>query len=256
MIINPYAFGAAAPAPFSPLDLPNLNAWWDASDVSTITESGGDVSQWDDKSGNGYHLTQGTAASQPATGANTLNGLNVLTFDGSNDSLDIASTGLGRNVSGLTVYVVARLVNVTTSQEFLLNVRLGSNASRFRLLVRLAPTVQKLQVGGRTLDADFFASVTGTTTPASTDFYTITGVYDIANTDLYLYVDGTLEGTNSAYQTATTTSDTDSGQVSVGEVSASAAFDGDIAEVLIYHDAHDATERAQMWDYLNAKWGL
>jgi hypothetical protein len=54
----------------------------DASDTSTITEAGGDVSQWDDKSGNARHVIQATGANQPTTGANTQNGLNVLDFDG------------------------------------------------------------------------------------------------------------------------------------------------------------------------------
>ena len=72
--------------PFSPIDLsPAL--WLDASDETTITESGGAVSQWDDKSGNGYHVAQGTSANQPTTGTRTVNGLNVIDFDGSNDSL-------------------------------------------------------------------------------------------------------------------------------------------------------------------------
>lgn len=80
--------------PFSPLDLsPTL--WLDASDETTITESGGAVSQWDDKSGNGNDLTQGTASLQPTTGTNTINGLNVIHYDNdSMRSLNIAFTGL------------------------------------------------------------------------------------------------------------------------------------------------------------------
>ena len=34
------------------------NLWLDAKDESTITESGGAVSQWDDKSGNDNHAVQ------------------------------------------------------------------------------------------------------------------------------------------------------------------------------------------------------
>jgi len=37
--------------------------WLDAADASTITESGGAVSQWDDKSGNNHHVIQATSAS-------------------------------------------------------------------------------------------------------------------------------------------------------------------------------------------------
>ena len=42
-----------------------LVAWYDANDASTITQSGGTVSQWDDKSGNAYHATQSTPALEP-----------------------------------------------------------------------------------------------------------------------------------------------------------------------------------------------
>ena len=47
-------------------DLIATVAWFDASDTSTITESGGAVSQWDDKSGNENHATQPSSGSQPS----------------------------------------------------------------------------------------------------------------------------------------------------------------------------------------------
>jgi hypothetical protein len=98
---------------FSPLDLsPAL--WLDASDESTITESGGAVSQWDDLSGNGYHLTQATASLQPTTGTDTINGLNVLHYD--NDSMVSPSLAF----TGLTMIAVFR----HSSQNFVL---LGTN---------------------------------------------------------------------------------------------------------------------------------
>ena len=74
----PYTLGKPAAA-FSPLDLSPV-LWLDAADTSTITEVGGAVSQWDDKSGNGNHVTQGTAALQPTSGTRTINGLNVIDF--------------------------------------------------------------------------------------------------------------------------------------------------------------------------------
>ena len=63
--------------------------WLDASDTATITAVGGAVSQWDDKSGNGRHVTQGVAAAQPITGSATLNGRNVIEFQ--SDYLTAAS---------------------------------------------------------------------------------------------------------------------------------------------------------------------
>lgn len=78
--------------------------WLNASDLSTITEAAGAVSQWDDKSGNGNHVTQETGAYQPSTGSDTLNGRNVLTFD--EDFLQLTD-----NVSFRTAVFVMDQVN-------------------------------------------------------------------------------------------------------------------------------------------------
>jgi hypothetical protein len=72
------------PPPTSPVA--GYKLWLDAADTATITQSGGAVSQWTDKSANAYTFTQGTASYKPTTGANTQNGKNVLTL-GTNDIL-------------------------------------------------------------------------------------------------------------------------------------------------------------------------
>lgn len=71
--------GDSWPFNFTP-DALSPALWLDASDTSTITESGGAVSQWDNKGSLG-NFTQATGALQPTTGATTLNGLNVVSFD-------------------------------------------------------------------------------------------------------------------------------------------------------------------------------
>ena len=43
-------------------------AWYDASDSESLTVDAGAVSQWNDKSGNDYHLTQGNSVRQPTLG--------------------------------------------------------------------------------------------------------------------------------------------------------------------------------------------
>ncbi len=65
--------------------------WLDAADASTVTLNGSTVSQWRDKSGNSRHASQATAANQPTYAAAGQNSRNVLTFDGSNDSLALAA---------------------------------------------------------------------------------------------------------------------------------------------------------------------
>ena len=90
-------------ADWTPLDLTSLVGWWDASDTATITSSGGAVSQWDDKSGNGNHLVQATSALQPTTGTRTINSLNAIDFIPTDDRMacttvpndDLTSTTFG-----------------------------------------------------------------------------------------------------------------------------------------------------------------
>lgn len=72
---------------FTPNLLDNLEYWYDAADSAQITESGGAVSQWKDKSPNAYHLSQATGAKQPAIGSRTINGRPAIDFNGSSHFL-------------------------------------------------------------------------------------------------------------------------------------------------------------------------
>lgn len=80
---------------FSPSDLTNLLAWYDASDITTLWQDDGRTTQvsadddaigaWDDKSGNGEHVTQATAANRPTYKTGIVNSLPVVRCDGTND---------------------------------------------------------------------------------------------------------------------------------------------------------------------------
>jgi hypothetical protein len=65
--------------------------WLDAADLSTISVATG-VSEWRDKSGNARHASQTTGSLQPGIAASTVNGLNSLSFDGSDDWMQTASS--------------------------------------------------------------------------------------------------------------------------------------------------------------------
>jgi hypothetical protein len=66
----------------------SLALWLDAEDTASITLNGGNVSQWSDKSGNGRHATQATAALQPAYNASEINSKPAIVTD--NDALYVA----------------------------------------------------------------------------------------------------------------------------------------------------------------------
>lgn len=93
--------------------------WLDASDAASITASSGAVSQWNDKSASGLNVVQATGTAKPSTGAATVNGLNVIRFDGGDVLTHTGTTGL--NVGAVTVLIVARQ-NVDATGTGLLSV--------------------------------------------------------------------------------------------------------------------------------------
>jgi hypothetical protein len=105
-LINPYRFGALWTFANT-----TTTAWYDAADAATVTTVSGVVSQITDKSGNGYTLTQATAGARPTYDLATVNGLNVLSFDGG-DTLQAASAANWKFLSdttGSTIFIVTRV---------------------------------------------------------------------------------------------------------------------------------------------------
>jgi hypothetical protein len=77
--------GAANQVLWTPAEI-TTQLWLDAADAGTITIDTG-VSQWNDKSGNGYNVVQATTSEQPALLTAELNGLDIVSFNGSSDYL-------------------------------------------------------------------------------------------------------------------------------------------------------------------------
>ena len=90
-------------------------AWWDAADHGSISVSTG-VSEWRDKSGNGKKLSQSTSGARPALTLNALNGLPVVTFDGTDDVLNAATASdwtFLHDSTGSTVIAVVKAGNTS-----------------------------------------------------------------------------------------------------------------------------------------------
>lgn len=84
---------------YDPSDLSTL--WKDDARTSQVTADGDTVAVMDDKSGNGNHLRQTTAANRPTY--RTSGGLHWLEFDGSNDDMEtnaLSTTVLDSSNSG------------------------------------------------------------------------------------------------------------------------------------------------------------
>jgi len=233
---------------FNPRSLPNLQLWLPADRINQANNTA--VATWADQSGNGYDATQGTSAARPTYIASGLNGLPVVRFDGTDDQMTLGASALGmlRNVAGATVFVVAKYVGTASNRRSFAILRNGDDANRLALFKL---TTNVYQIGGRRLDTDSFQGANSTTS-ATDNFILHTNLTNYQSTLLQQYVNGSLDGQSTSFQTSGNTSDTDSSAILVG----STTFNGDIAEIIVYNRVLNTSELAQVHRYLARKWGI
>ena len=96
---------------FVPTDISGCALWLDASDSSGVI-----VSQWNDKSGNASHMTQGTVGNQPARDS-TINSLSAVNFP---SGKKMATSDPGSTTSQpVTVFAIATTTISVGSQNLL-----------------------------------------------------------------------------------------------------------------------------------------
>jgi hypothetical protein len=219
---------------FLPSQIAGLELWYDAADLSTITASSGAVSQWNDKSGFGRNLTQGSGALQPTTGTQTINGRNALDFN--SDRLTSANT----TVTHRTVFIVADSDGSPSTHGAIWRHE-GGNVTLFRHQ-GFTENALLFFTRGTAFNA---TSVTGLTDP-----HIIVARFTDAVNVIIRRNGATLTTTSTALsqQAATTT-------VNVGGFSTE-AFRGKIAEVITYSDALTDNNLGRVESYLGAKWGI
>jgi hypothetical protein len=222
-----------------------------------LSDTGSDPSVWTDISGNGRDASQGDPAKRPSIVTGALNGRQVRRFDGADDFFSL-TTGLGmlRNVPGATIIVAYKwITNPTTfSPVFLASTQLSGTTSRSVLGGGI--TSRKLVSGGRRLDTD--ASFAGATSVSDnpTTYFVHSGVLDYANSNAYQYVNGSLDGENTSFQTDGNTDTTDSNAILIGANGVSGFCNIDIAEILVFPTALSATNRQRVERYLAGKYAI
>lgn len=214
----------------TPASIADLFLWYDAADTATITESGGNVSQWDDKSGNDNHLVQATAAAQPLTGDDTLNGRNVLSFV-TNNFMDTSS-----NVtldSSFTCFIVVNNVDVSGV----------GNEDLFRIGISGAVTYVNAVSSNQW--AMFNGAVLQSTYDATNDSGIITSIYNSTSS--------TLRHTGVVVASGDSGADSTTGILTICNKK---NYNGDLAEVLFYDRVLTSDEVDRVESYLMSKWGL
>lgn len=207
-------------------------AWYDANDASTITESGGAVSQWDDKSGNNYHAT--STGVEPVTNSATLNSKNVLLFtNGMNIPTGVIPTGN-------QPYTI---VGVWKSPELNQTLICMGTPGYLNLSLGVHSTLTGIRHFWWTNDLEstpailtpmrVIASYDGTTRKLNTNGNIITDVPTARNTGVVSAMIGAVAGYSY---------NLDNG--------------GYIAELMVYHKKLTVTEEADLQAYILYKWGV
>jgi hypothetical protein len=233
----------------SPLDLPSLVGWWDADDATTFTfSSGTSVSQWNDKSGNNYHLAQGTAGEQP-TRSGTVNGRSSVVFDGTDDFLSVASfdmTGSAK-VSAVMVFSCAASVAQIILET---SANVNQNNGSFTVFRTAQNRAQMARRAGNVLSA-YATTATLSTTPS---VFVGTADGTLTTNETLAWVNNNGAGTYDANNN--TTGDNQTYTLFVGARNGTSfRMNGQIAEIIITKDVLSTNDRELLQSYLKDKWG-
>ena len=244
---------------FSPKSIAGLKAWYDAADTSSISVSGTAVTQWNDKSGNAYNITQGTAARRPISGVNTQNSKNVVSFDG-NDVLQAATASdwtFMHNSTGCTIFFAAFFNTSAVEQSMLITSSTTAQAG-IGVYRQSTDTLygEVLRAVGGTLVSSFGS---GTLTDNSAKYASM--IFDNtaagAGNRLRYKVNGGSDLTGNTY-TGTVSTNNPQNPLYMGsyDTAGSGGFNGNICEVIIYSGQLASDDITKINTYLAAKWAI
>lgn len=234
--------------PWTPADI-TTDLWLDADDAATITESGGSVSQWDDKSGGAFHFSQATASKQPTTGLNTIGGLNVINFDGLVEWMQSSANPWGSSVSDGFVIMLHRTPSTLTAGE---NFNMGGTSTASEAWKIAAPNTAGAYVfdaGGETGTN----RITGASSTVAVDENLITSAY-CSTTDSVQEVryNGEVNVSDATGHTVNFTSN----PTLMCRFPDWVEQNGDVAELVAIKGTVSTDTRQRLEGYLAHKWGL
>lgn len=205
-------------------------AWFDASKISGIA-SGTSLSAWTDISGNGIHLTQASAVSQPTFQGNVQNGLPAVRFVAAS-KLNLVNNSFTA-AQPHTRFLVAKTTNKVATYSLV-----GSTGA---------------------VEHTIFQDTSGRLTGFVNLSVVILGDSSATwNATCFIYNGSTSSGYLNGISTNTTASVATTSQVSlmVGASNNANFANADIAEIIDYGKALTTAEVQQVFNYLGPKWGI
>ena len=235
--------------------------WLDASDTGTITQSGGAVSQWTDKSANAYAFTQATAAYKPVTGSDTQNAKNVLTY-GQNDTLlstAAASTWTFLHSTASTIFMAFKQTT-SAADAFFLSDYDGSQSNVGATVFQENPSNLVHQISRGVGGSLVVSNKTGSST-LGTSFTYVTVIGDPTNataanrSDIRLK-QGSAVKNNTQTNAVSTANPAQSLRIGDYDTGGNEGMTGTVGEILIYESILSSGDILLNQQYLANKWGV
>jgi len=234
MPMSPRLLRPKAASGFDPRTISGLAVWLDASVSSSVTLNSGNVSQWNDLSGNGRNATQATAGNQPSYSTSALNGRNVVVAQDSSRSMVVAAFPAGLPN---TVFVVGNIGG--GGQGIFQRGSLNQLHSLFRNSGGATPFTARR---GGTLDATF---------SPNTAYNVFTCVFSETLSRLFV---GSTQGTDN---TATVSNVTSNQALTLFNLGGGVfGLVGGIAELLYYNGQLSSEAQGAVRSYLSKKWSV
>ena len=234
-LLRPLASGG-----FVPTAVAGLAAWYDASDAGSITLNGSTVSQWSDKSGNGRHQVQGTAAIQPNYNATGLNGRGTLTTTGTQW---MQASAFATSASGAYTVLMVMKLDSTAGQPYVF--QRGTVNDAHSLLVSTTNTWAARRGSGNQ------GTLLQSPSIATSQFYILTAIYKPTLSRIF---SGNTQGTDNTTSVAAPTGNKVLTLFALD--SATRAGQPGLAEFIYYHAELSDAQLLSARQYLARKWGL
>lgn len=241
---SPAGTATATPTPtatasaFDPTSIAGLKLWLKA-DALALSD-GATVGTWPDLSGSGNDFGGGVS---PIFKTNIVNGKSIVRFNGSTQYLGNQTASIV--VGNYTIFVVASSASVSAGSHAVFSTGQVGMFNRSAMIRRDADTL------------NHFHFDTGYVSAGETSAI-VAGAWNVITADwngsnIHLWRNGTLKnitGSTLIGNTGTSTS------IGIDQASGMDAWDGDIAEVLVYNSALSTTDRQNVEAYLKAKYAI
>ena len=224
---------------FSPRSIPSCSLWLDAADSASVVRSNAsNITQWNDKSGNGQNFTL-AGATNPVLLSNIQNGQSVIRFNGTSQTLN--NTTMLFPSSAYTVFSLQLLTSGSGFQRVI-----NSDPNFF---IGVNGTIVAIFTGSNGAWNDI-----GALTPNynNSNRWALTSTYSApsgSSNALFNFINGT------QYNTKNGTTGSFTGLI-IGGLPNTQYWNGYFAEFLVYSRVLSAGERQRVEGYLALKWGL